>query len=102
MLLAREVYGIVASLPSQEKYGLADQLRRAAVSIPSNIAEGSRRGSKKEFCQFLRISHGSLAEVETQLLLARELYPKLEIERGLALAQDVGGLLYAFIRKLDS
>ncbi|MBU6323647.1 four helix bundle protein [Patescibacteria group bacterium] len=100
MVLAREVYVCVSMLPTQEKYGLSDQLRRAAVSIPSNIAEGSRRGSGKEFVHFLRIAHGSLAEIETQLLLARDLYPDVRIEDAMAVAQDVGGLLYALARKI--
>jgi four helix bundle protein len=62
--------------PKEELYGLVSQMRRAAVSIPSNIAEGAARNSNKEFAQFLYISMGSLAEIETQLTLAKRLnYP---------------------------
>ncbi|MEZ0209094.1 MAG: four helix bundle protein [Candidatus Paceibacterota bacterium] len=67
------VYKTTSSFPESEKFGLCDQLRRASVSIPSNIAEGSKRSGDKEFCQYLRISHGSGAEIETQLLIAKNL-----------------------------
>lgn len=98
MSLAKETYLVVDSLPERERFGLADQMRRASISIPSNIAEGSKRSSKREYVQFLRIAHGSLAELETQLLLTRELYPKLETRRALQLALEVGRMLYAFAR----
>ncbi len=67
MNLVTEVYTIVKKLPKEELFSLSDQLRRSAVSIPSNIAEGSSRNSKKEFIQFLYIALGSLCELETQL-----------------------------------
>ena len=102
MRLAKVVYEVSGQLPREERFALADQLRRAAVSIPSNIAEGSKRGSKKEFAQFLKIAHGSLSEVETQLMLARELYPKVHLNQALALAQDVGALLFTLGKKLNS
>ena len=70
------VYQITRQLPQHELYALSSQLSRAAISIPSNIAEGSKRGTTKDFMQFLRIANGSAAEVETQLLLVKELYPK--------------------------
>ncbi len=73
MKLAKEVYTLSARFPKEEVYGLSTQLRRSAVSIPSNIAEGAARSSTKEFIQFLYIALGSLAELETQLLLAKEL-----------------------------
>ena len=69
MSLATNVYAFIKKLPSDEKFGLVDQIRCAAVSIPSNIAEGSGRNSPKEFRHFLSIATGSLAELETQLLL---------------------------------
>jgi len=68
-----KVYGVTAHFPKEELYGLVSQLRRAAVSYPSNIAEGAARFSKKEFIQFLYISLGSLSEVETQLMIASRL-----------------------------
>lgn len=67
------IYEITREFPSNEQYGLSSQLRRAAVSIPSNIAEGYRRGSEAEYVRFLRISYGSASEAETQLLLTERL-----------------------------
>jgi four helix bundle protein len=69
MDLAVLVYQLTKKLPSDERFGIVDQLHRAVVSIPSNIAEGQGRGTKREFAHFLSIAMGSLAEVETQLLL---------------------------------
>ena len=70
MDLAAQVYSLTARFPKDELYGLTSQIRRSAVSIPSNIAEGAARHSRKEFIQFLHIASGSVAELETQLLLA--------------------------------
>jgi four helix bundle protein len=69
----KEIYQATAKFPPSEVYGLISQIRRAAVSIPSNIAEGQGRNSFKEFRQFLSISLGSLAEAETQLIIAKEI-----------------------------
>ncbi len=74
MLLVRNVYLHTRAFPKEEVYGLAAQLRRAAVSVPSNIAEGQGRLSKKEFKHFLSLSRGSLLEVETQVLIAADLH----------------------------
>ena len=71
--LVSTVYRISKTFPHEERYGLANQMRRAAVSIPSNIAEGAGRGSRKEFSQFLHIALGSLSEVETQIIIAKRL-----------------------------
>ena len=71
--LVRSVYTIVRSLPREESYGLSDQLRRAVVSIPANIAEGQARLHRKEFVQHLSIARGSLAEVDTLLVVAHQL-----------------------------
>jgi four helix bundle protein len=70
MELAIEVYSITKEFPREEAYGLTLQVRRSAFSIPSNIAEGAARNSKKEFVQFLYVAMGSVAELETQLILA--------------------------------
>ena len=71
--LVEMVYVVTSRFPREELYGLANQLRRAAVSVPSNIAEGHSRHSTAEFRHFLSIASGSLAEIETQLLIARRL-----------------------------
>jgi four helix bundle protein len=70
MELATQVYSLTSQFPKEELYGLTAQLRRSAVSIPSNIAEGAARHSRKEFIQFLHVASGSVAELGTQLLLA--------------------------------
>lgn len=70
--LTKAVYQLTQKFPKQETYALADQIRRAAVSVPSNIAEGQARKSPGDFKRFLHIALGSLAEVDTQLILAQE------------------------------
>jgi four helix bundle protein len=72
-MLVKEIYQLTGSFPKEEIYGLTSQMRRAAVSIPCNIAEGAARTGNKEFLQFLSISRGSLSELETQLIIAKEL-----------------------------
>ncbi|OGY51465.1 MAG: hypothetical protein A2951_02930 [Candidatus Buchananbacteria bacterium RIFCSPLOWO2_01_FULL_56_15] len=74
-----EIYKLSNTLPRAETYGLSSQMRRAAVSIPSNIAEGSRRGTHKEFRYFLLVAFGSGAELETQVEIAKQLYTRREI-----------------------
>lgn len=71
--IVERVYRITEKFPKDEQFGLTSQLRRAAVSIPSNIAEGAARNSKREYLQYLYITLGSLAEVETQLIIAHRL-----------------------------
>ena len=73
LLLTKEIYKLSADFPREEKYGLTSQIRRAAVSIPSNISEGTSRKSRKEFSHFLDIALGSSYELETQLTIAQEL-----------------------------
>lgn len=72
-IFCSEIYAITATFPSDEKFGLINQLRRASVSIPSNIAEGSSRNSQKDFARFLEIAIGSAYEIETQLIIASDL-----------------------------
>ncbi len=73
MAIAKEVYKIVRLLPIEERFALADQIRRSTISIPSNIAEGQRRSSDRDFYHFLSIASGSLAELQTQLMLCVDL-----------------------------
>lgn len=70
MQLVKEIYELTAGFPMEERYGLSQQMRRAAVSIPSNLAEGAGRNGAKEYFHFIGISRGSLAELETQMQLA--------------------------------
>lgn len=72
-LFCSEIYSITSKFSKSEKFGLSNQLRRASVSIPSNIAEGSSRNSNKDFSRFLQITLGSAYEIETQLLIANDL-----------------------------
>lgn len=100
MLLAKMVYCLQKKLPKEETYGLGDQIRRAAVSIPSNIAEGFGRESDKEFKHFLSIARGSLFETKTQLQLAESLsYLHMETDL-LLLFDEVGKLLNGLSRSL--
>jgi four helix bundle protein len=72
--LVGDIYKLTKKFPKSEMYGLSSQMQRAAVAIPSNIAEGQRRAYKKEFIQFLHVSYGSGAELETQLEICQRLY----------------------------
>ena len=83
MDLVEDVYKLSSHFPKEEIYGLTSQIRRAAVSIPSNIAEGAARHGNKEFIQFLYVALGSAAEVETQLILSQRLNFVNEIEKTL-------------------
>lgn len=100
MLLVSEIYRLTQGFPDNEKFGLTSQLRRAAVSVPSNIAEGSGRGSDKDFCRFLYQARGSLTEIETQLLIAQQL-GFCAIEKNIdELTQQVFAMLNKLIQKL--
>ena len=100
MTLAESVYKTTQQLPREERYGLTSQMRRAAVSIPSNIAEGEGRGSDGQLLHGLTISYGSLRELETQLLLSRRLRLLKETETSAMFEQceEVGRLLNGLMR----
>jgi four helix bundle protein len=102
--IAKNVYQLTGKFPKQEMYALADQIRRAAVSVPSNIAEGQARKSPGDFKRFLHISLGSLAEVDTQLVLAQEFgyVSKEDIDRMDEQIQNLRKKLYALINSLPS
>ena len=99
MELVTEIYRVTHNFPKEELFGLMSQLRRAAVSIPSNIAEGKGRLSKGEFRQFLGNARGSLAEVETQILIAQNLsyLDETETNRLLIKVEEVGKILNGLI-----
>jgi len=106
MDLVALVYKLTADLPREETYGLSSQMQRAAVSIPSNIAEGHARESTKEYLRYLLISRGSMAELETQLLLCQKLHflSKEEVENALIVSDEIGrmirGLQQSLTKKL--
>ncbi len=100
MELTKSVYQITKELPPEEKHVLSSQLRRASISIPSNIAEGHRRKTKKDFIQFLRIADGSAAEIETQLLMLHELYSMIDIIQAQTLVGEIQKMLSVMIRRL--
>src|SRR5208282_2037783 len=104
MALVLDVYRSTQAFPKTETYGLVSQLRRAAVSVPSNIAEGQARLSTGEFRQFLGNARGSLMEVETQILVAQDLgYLELvESESLLANAAEVGRILNGLLNSLPN
>ena len=102
MDLTTEIYRLTKKLPREETYALADQMRRAAISIPSNIAEGNGRASTGDYIRFLSIARGSKSEIETQLLLCIRLnyVQQSEIEESLNLCTEIGKMLNAMISKL--
>jgi four helix bundle protein len=98
--LVSSIYLLTQSFPEAERFGLISQLRRASVSVPSNIAEGAARNSKKEFIQFLYISLGSLSEIETQLIIAEKLKlidDKTEVQESV---DEIRKLILGLIRSL--
>lgn len=102
MDLAKLVYRVTRAFPNEEKFGLVSQMRRAAVSIPSNIAEGQARHTTKEFIQFISHAEGSVAELETQLRLTVDLgfSSERETEKAFELVSDLRNMLNALRRTL--
>ena len=103
MSLAADIYEMTRTFPREEMFGMTSQMRRASVSVAANIAEGYGRQQTKPFIQFLRISQGSLKEVETLLLLAERVglvsgeAARIALER----CQRIGKMLVGLVRKLD-
>lgn len=103
MDLVVAIYVLTEQFPKEELYGLTSQIRRAAISIPSNIAEGRFRGTKNDYTQFLRIAYASGAELETQIELAKRLprTAKLDFARVDTLLLEVMKMLNAMIRNIN-
>lgn len=103
MDLVVEIYNITKLLPKEETYCISDQLRRSAVSVPSNIAEGQSRNSVKEFIQFLAIARGSLAELETQLIICERvnMITINDIIKAQDLSSEVGKMINGLISNLN-
>ncbi len=103
MELSKQVYRLTKTFPVEEKFGMISQMRRAAISIPSNIAEGQARHTTKEFVQFISHAQGSVAELDTQLLLSIELgFCKRDLAASaLDLTAELNRMLYALRRKLE-
>ncbi len=99
MRLVKLIYSATKSFPKEELFGLTSQMRRCAVSVPSNIAEGSARASRRELAQFLNVAKGSLSELETQLLISVELGYLDRANELFDLADRTGRLLTGFHRK---
>jgi len=104
MALVREIYIQTRGFPKEEAYGLAAQMRRSAVSVPSNIAEGQGRLSKGEFKQFLGMARGSLLELETQILIAGDLHyiDKQQSDALVAQSQEVLRMLNGLLDSLSN
>ena len=104
MKFVTEIYEATQRFPSEERYGLTNQLRRASVSVPSNIAEGQARFSQKEFHHFLSQARGSLVEIETQLLIARSLNYLQPTKADILLeaAEELGRILNGLIASIKS
>ena len=104
MVIVTETYQLTRQFPREEIYGLTAQIRRAAVSVPSNIAEGQGRRTKGEFVQFLGNAYGSLLEVETQALIARELgyLPPETTDAFLEKTAEVGRIVNGLISSLTT
>lgn len=98
-----DVYKLIDSLPRKERFGLCDQMRRCSISIPSNIAEGQARNSSKEFFHFLSISRGSVAELQTQILLCQTLgyTPENIVTTLCEKLSEIDRMLTALMRKLE-
>lgn len=99
MELTKLVYGLVRQFPNDERYALSDQLRRAVVSIPSNIAEGNGRSGNKDYAHFLAVARGSLYETVTQLEIARDLGYIDSIDTVIPLAEEVSRMLTTMLKR---
>lgn len=103
ILLTQVIYSLTKQFPMDEVFGLTNQIRRAVISVPSNIAEGFNRGSDKEFIYFLRVAKGSAAEVETQLIIFKKLnyINDDDVKPALDLYNEIARMLGTLIIKIE-
>ena len=101
MLLAEQIYNLTKDFPTDEKYGLISQMKRAVISIPSNIAEGAARKGNKEFVQFMYIAMGSLSELETKILLSQRLQFVNSVDNYLDQIEKIKQMLFGLIRYIS-
>lgn len=100
--LVEDVYKVTAKFPKEELYGLVSQMRRASVSIPSNIAEGYKRKGLGQFLQFLGYADASAAELETQIIISKRLFNTVDLSKPEGLLTEVQKMLYTIIQKLNA
>ncbi len=100
--LVQQIYDLTKTFPKNEDYSLTSQMRRAAISVPSNIAEGAARQTKKEFMQFLHMAQGSLSELDTQIEIAKRLgyFSEDQTKKIFEIMQDVDRMLSGLIKSL--
>jgi len=98
--LVKEIYRVTAYMPKSEIYGLISQMRRASVSVPSNISEGYKRRTTGEYIHFLGIADASLAELETQIIITKDIYKSLDFSYAIELLSEVQKMLFVLIRKI--
>ncbi len=99
--LTIEIYKVTKKMPKCETYGLVSQMRRAAVAIPSNIAEGKKRKTRNDYLHFLRISDSSAAELETQIIISTKIYKNIDFEKSKGLLEEVQKMLVTIIKSLE-
>ena len=102
MELVREIYKVTDKFPKSELYGLVSQMRRCAISVPSNIAEGYKRRNLGEYIQFLGIADASAAELETQIIIAKDIYTEINFKKAENFLEEIQKMLITMIKKLNA
>jgi len=93
IVLCKQIYQFGEQIPKDQKYSLTDQIQRCAISIPSNIAEGAGRGTKKSFAHFIQIAIGSSFELETQLILAQQIFADINTDQQISQLNEIQRML---------
>ncbi len=99
--LVKAVYKTTDKLPKHELYVLSVQMRRSAISVPSNITEGYKRKSRGEYMQFLRIAYASASELDTQIIIAKSLYPEISFDDSEKLVEEIEKMLATMLKTLN-